>query len=116
MNENMKTTYKPYADCTSNPFGMVSYIPTGLLNYKDYKKNLDKIHVCLNKFDLLEGDKEKKLEEIKQKINDFFGQRKIEVIDIYMTCGETVEGFEEVEMYNDQVAEMILKIVKEFKN
>jgi len=45
MNENMKTTYKPFADCTSNPFGMVSYIPIGLLDYKDYKKKIDKIYV-----------------------------------------------------------------------
>lgn len=45
MNENMNTEYKPYADCTSNPFGMVSYIPTGLLHYKDYKTRLNKIYV-----------------------------------------------------------------------
>ncbi|KKN18451.1 hypothetical protein LCGC14_0955600 [marine sediment metagenome] len=82
--------------------------------FNDIRFFPDKIHVCLNKFDLLEGDKEKRLEEIKQKINDFFTKRSIEVIDIYLTCGETVEGFEEVEAYNDRVAEMILKIVKNF--
>jgi len=66
--------------------------------------------VCINKVDLLEGDREKKLEDMKKKISEFFKTRKINVTDTFITCGETVEGFEEIEKYNDQVAEMILKI------
>jgi translation elongation factor EF-Tu-like GTPase len=70
----------------------------------------DKIYVCINKFDLLGNDKEKELEEIKKKIKDFFNKRKIGVNEIFITCGETVENFEDIKMYNDRVAEMILKI------
>ena len=30
--------------------------------------------------------------------------------EIYITCGETIEDFEGIEVYNNQVAEMILEI------
>jgi len=72
-----------------------------------------KIYVCMNKFDLLKGNKvqkEKKLEEFKKKIEAFFQNRKVEINDIFITCGETVEGFANIETYNNTVAEMILKI------
>ncbi len=82
--------------------------------FNDIRFFPDKIHVCLNKFDLLKGDKEKQIEEIKQKIKAFFTERKIEVAGIYLTCGETVEGFEDIETYNNRVAEMILEIVKDY--
>jgi len=82
--------------------------------FNDIRFFPDKIYVCLNKLDLLTGDKEKRIEEIKQKITDFFVERKIEVAGVYLTCGETVEGFEDVETYNNRVAEMILEIVKDF--
>jgi len=71
------------------------------------------IYVCINKFDLVEGnkaDKEKKLEAVKKKIVDYFTKRKIEVKETYITCGETVEGFADIETYNNAVAEMILEI------
>jgi len=68
------------------------------------------IFVCLNKIDLLEGDKKKKLEEAKKKIKDFFAKRKIGINDYFVTCGETIKGFEDIESYNNAVAEMILKI------
>ena len=78
--------------------------------FNDVRFFPDKIYVCINKIDLVEGDKEKKLNAVKTKINDFFKARKIAVNDIFITCGETVEGFADVETYNNQVAEMILEI------
>jgi len=78
--------------------------------FNDVRFFPDKISVCINKIDLLEGDKEKRLEEVKAQINDFFNTRKIAVNETFITCGEMVEGFEDVETYNNQVAEMILKI------
>jgi hypothetical protein len=78
--------------------------------FNDVRFFPDKIFVCINKIDLIEGDKDKKLEEIKTKIDTFFNKRKIAIIDYFMTCGEIVEGFAEVEEYNNNVAEMILGI------
>ena len=78
--------------------------------FNDVRFFPDKIYVCINKIDLVEGDKEKKLNDVKTQINDFFKARKIAVNDIFITCGETIEGFEDIETYNNQVAEMILEI------
>ena len=70
----------------------------------------DKINVCINKIDLVKGDKNKKIEEVKKKIDAFFNKRKISVIEYFITCGETIESFADVEEYNNRVAEMILGI------
>lgn len=78
--------------------------------FNDVRFFPDKIYVCINKIDLIEGDKEKKLNDIKTQINDFFNARKIAINDTFITCGETIEGFDDVETYNNQVAEMILEI------
>ena len=78
--------------------------------FNDVRFFPDKIYVCINKIDLFEGDKEKQLNEVKSKIIDFFKTRKISVNHIFITCGETIEGFEDIETYNNQVAEMILEI------
>jgi hypothetical protein len=81
--------------------------------FNDVRFFPDKIHLCINKVDLLEGnktEKQKKLEEIKKKIAEFFKSRKINILETFITCGETIEGFEEVETYNNAVAEMMLKI------
>ncbi|MFX0148801.1 MAG: hypothetical protein ACFE8E_13770, partial [Candidatus Hodarchaeota archaeon] len=78
--------------------------------FNDVRFFPEKIYVCINKIDLLEGDKEKEIEKLKKKINDFFNKRKIIVQDIFITCGETVDNFDEVEKYNNRVAEMILII------
>ncbi len=78
--------------------------------FNDVRFFPDKIFVCINKVDLIEGDIEKNLEEMKKKITDFFSKRKIEMVDFYITCGETIEGFEDIEMYNNRVAEMLLEI------
>jgi len=78
--------------------------------FNDVRFFPDKIFVCINKVDLIEGDREKNLEEMKKKITDFFSKRKIEIVDFYITCGETIEGFEDIEMYNNRVAEMLLEI------
>ncbi|MFX1498213.1 MAG: hypothetical protein ACFFBH_11845 [Promethearchaeota archaeon] len=78
--------------------------------FNDVRFFPEKIYVCINKVDLLKGDKEKEIEKLKKKINDFFTKRKITVQDIFVTCGETVDNFDDVEKYNDRVAEMILRI------
>lgn len=81
--------------------------------FNDVRFFPETIYVCLNKFDLLEGNKaqkDKKLQDIKKKINDFFQKRKISINGVYVTCGETIEGFADIESYNNAVAEMILKI------
>jgi translation elongation factor EF-Tu-like GTPase len=78
--------------------------------FNDVRFFPDKIYVCINKIDLIKGDKEKKVEEMKNKITEFFNTRKINIADIFVTCGETIENFDEVEKYNNRVAEMILEI------
>jgi len=78
--------------------------------FNDVRFFPDKIYVCINKIDLVEEDREKKIEEIKKKIDTFFNQRKISVIDYFITCGETIKDFPEIEEYNNHVAEMILGI------
>lgn len=70
----------------------------------------EKIYVAINKVDLLEGNIQQSLEEMQGKIGEFFKKRKIDVIDYFMTCGERIEGFEDTELYNNHVAEMILNI------
>jgi len=40
----------------------------------------------------------------------FYGQRKISIIDYFLTCGEIVKDFAEFEEFNNNVAEMILGI------
>ncbi|MFW9828806.1 MAG: hypothetical protein ACFFEY_14540 [Candidatus Thorarchaeota archaeon] len=78
--------------------------------FNDVRFFPDKIYVCINKIDLVKGDKEKKLEDVKEKIKDFFQKRKISINETFITCGETIEAFEDVETYNNRVAEMILEI------
>ncbi len=78
--------------------------------FNDVRFFPDKIYVCINKIDLLEGDKEKELEKLTKKISDFFNKRKININEFFITCGETVDNFDGVEEYNNHVAEMILKI------
>ena len=78
--------------------------------FNDVRFFPDKIYVCINKIDLLEGDREKKIEEMKKAIADFFIARKIKINEIYLTCGETIDNFIDIERYNNRVAEMILQI------
>lgn len=78
--------------------------------FNDVRFFPDKIYVCINKIDLLEGDRDKELENIQKRISEFFQKRKIKVEDYFITCGETIENFQDVEKFNDRVAEMILKI------
>ncbi len=81
--------------------------------FNDVRFFPDKIYGCINKVDLLEGsaaDKKKKLEEVKKQIAEFFQKRKINILDTFITCGETIEGFADSQTYNNAVAEMILKI------
>ncbi|MHA1192693.1 MAG: hypothetical protein ACTSP9_10405 [Promethearchaeota archaeon] len=78
--------------------------------FNDVRFFPDNISVCINKIDLLEGDKEAIVENIKSRISDFFNKRKINVKEFFITCGETVDNFEDIKKYNNHVAEMILKI------
>ena len=78
--------------------------------FRDVRFFPDNIFVCINKIDLIEKDAEKKVEEAKTKIEDFFKQRKISIKEYFITCAESVKGFEDVQTYNDRTAEMILKI------
>ena len=81
--------------------------------FNDIRFFPDQIFASINKVDLIEGNKtqrQKKVEEIKKQIETFFKAKKIGIKEFFITCGETVEGFEDIEAYNDRVAEMILKI------
>ncbi len=81
--------------------------------FNDIRFFPDHIFGCINKIDLIKGNKtqrEKKLGQMKTQIEEFFQKRKISINEFFITCGETVEGFEDIESYNDKVAEMILKI------
>jgi hypothetical protein len=78
--------------------------------FNDVRFFPDKIYVCINKLDYLKGDRDKKLDELKSKITSFFNKRKIVVNEFYETCGETIENFEDVQKFNNRVAEMILEI------
>ncbi len=75
--------------------------------FNDVRFFPDEINVCINKYDLIDGDKDAKLEKMRKEITDFFTKRKIKVADFFVTCGETIEGFGD---FNNHVAEMILKI------
>ncbi|MFX0038915.1 MAG: hypothetical protein ACFFCY_10205 [Promethearchaeota archaeon] len=82
--------------------------------FNDVRFFPDKIYVCINKIDLVKDNKEKKLNEVKKQIIEFFEKRKIAINDTFITCGETIEGFEDIETYNNQVAEMILEITTKY--
>ncbi|MBA7515483.1 hypothetical protein ES705_07525 [subsurface metagenome] len=79
--------------------------------FNDVRFFPDKINLCINKVDLLKGDKKNKLEKLETEIIDFFKRRKIQIVETFITCGESVEGFEDVQIYNDRVVEMILRII-----
>jgi len=80
--------------------------------FNDVRFFPDNIHVAINKLDLLKDDpnRSEKLEELKDEIREFFGKRKINVKEFFITCAEQIEGFEDAQTYNDHVAEMMLKI------
>ena len=78
--------------------------------FNDVRFFPDKIYVCINKVDLLEGNRDKKIEAMTGKIQEFFNARKIAINEFFTTCGETVEDFADVEQFNNRVAEMILEI------
>jgi hypothetical protein len=78
--------------------------------FNDVRFFPDKIFVCINKVDLLEGNRDKKIQEMQNKIQEFFNARKIAVNEFFLTCGETIDEFEDVEKFNNRVAEMILEI------
>ncbi len=78
--------------------------------FRDVRFFPDNIFVCINKIDLIKEDPEKKVQEAKEKITDFFKLRKITIKEFFITCAESVEGFEDVQTYNDNTAEMILNI------
>ena len=78
--------------------------------FNDVRFFPDKIYVCINKLDLLEGNRDKKVDELKTKITNFFNKRKIVINEFFETCGETIDNFEDIQTFNNRVAEMILEI------
>ena len=79
--------------------------------FQDVRFFPKKIFVCFNKYDLVpEDEREKKIEEMKSKVVEFFSKRKIAIEEFHVVCAENVEG---MESYNDDAARMILKIATE---
>ncbi|MFX0030670.1 MAG: hypothetical protein ACFE8B_15765 [Candidatus Hermodarchaeota archaeon] len=68
-----------------------------------------KIHVCINKIDLLTDDRYKKVRELRKEITNYFNERKITVEKFHITCSESIEGFEK---YNENAVIMILLALK----
>ncbi len=91
-------------------FALDRDIDSQLEFFSDVRFFPEKIHVCLNKIDLIENFGEKELENVKKEISNFFEQRKVKVEDFYITCGEIIEDFDDIEKYNNRVPEMILEI------
>jgi hypothetical protein len=76
--------------------------------FNDVRYFPKEIYVAFNKFDLIaDEDKEKFITELQEKIEGFFAKRKITVRQFFRTCAETNE---EYSAYNDNAAEMMLKI------
>ena len=91
-------------------FALDRDIDSQLEFFSDVRFFPEKIHVCLNKIDLIENFGEKELENVKKEIANFFEKRKVKVEDFYITCGEIIEDFDDIEKYNNRVPEMILEI------
>jgi signal recognition particle receptor subunit beta len=67
------------------------------------------IIVALNKADLLGKDSNKKIEEYKKKIADYFStKRQIKIEEFYVTVAETKDGFQD---QNDACARLILNCI-----
>lgn len=67
-----------------------------------------KLYVCLNKYDLLEGeDKDAEVEKKMEEIKAYFTKRRIEVLGHFKTCAIDNPEFKD---YNDNAAKMILDI------
>ncbi len=70
-----------------------------------------RIHICLNKYDLMEGtdeEKQKELEEKKEKISNYFKKRRIIVEGFFLTCAIDKPNFLS---HNDNTARMIVDLV-----
>ena len=68
----------------------------------------NEIFVALNKYDLIQAeDKEAYVEDMKRKIEAFFGSRKKKVVDYIVTVADTLDGWEK---YNNNAAKLILDI------
>ena len=76
--------------------------------FKEIKFWSKNILICLNKYDLFEGDREKQyddIEIIKKRVKDFFEKKGIEVIDLFLTSIRRPDSFH-------QVFDLILSIIK----
>lgn len=91
-------------------FSMDRDLETQFNFFNDVRFFPNSIYVCINKIDLVDGNIDEKLEEVKEKINAFFEERNIKVKGLFVTCGEEIKNFDKVETYNNHVAEMILDI------
>jgi translation elongation factor EF-Tu-like GTPase len=79
--------------------------------FQDVRFFPKEINVCLNKYDLIpEAERSKVIEQMKSEIVEFFAKRKITIQNFYITCAEPLAGMEE---FNDNAAEMLLRIAVE---
>ncbi|MHA1871041.1 MAG: hypothetical protein ACTSXF_08830, partial [Promethearchaeota archaeon] len=73
------------------------------------------IIVTFNKWDLVKKeDREKLLNDLKEKVTEYFRKRKIEIRDFYTTCAE--DEIPNSKQLNDNVCKMILDIALNSKD
>ncbi|MBD3350287.1 MAG: hypothetical protein GF364_02265 [Candidatus Lokiarchaeota archaeon] len=78
--------------------------------FNDVRYFPKQIYLCFNKYDLIkEDDKEKFLKDYQEKVEAFFGKRKIKIKDVFITVADTNKEFKE---FNDNTVRMILDIAK----
>ncbi|MGV9173650.1 MAG: GTPase domain-containing protein [Promethearchaeia archaeon] len=77
--------------------------------FRDLRYFPEKIFICINKIDLVDGDQEK-IDQATEHIKEFFEESEIEVVDTFYTCAEEIKSFDQTETYNDNAAKMMLDI------
>lgn len=89
-------------------FSLDQDIETQLEFFKEIKFLPENIFICLNKYDLLEGDtkeQDDKIEITKTKVISFFKKERIDVIDLFLTTKRKPDSFH-------QIFEIILDIIR----
>ncbi|MHA1728665.1 MAG: hypothetical protein ACTSWY_08015 [Promethearchaeota archaeon] len=72
------------------------------------------IYACYNKIDLLNvDDRNYFTEDLKNRVTDYFSRRKVRIRNFFFTCAEIAD--ERYKEYNDNAADMILKIATDHK-
>lgn len=77
--------------------------------FRDLRYFPEEIYVCINKIDLVDGDQDK-IKKATKRIEEFFEDSDIKVLDTFYTCAEEIESFDQTETYNDNTAKMMLDI------